>query len=89
MATMTLEQLEQYVVQLKPQEQLRLVARISERLSAIFMPKTTNTRPQRKKEVDRLLALCDEAAEMWDGPFDAVSDIHQMRQEREDELWQS
>jgi len=88
MATMSFEQLEQHVIQLKPQEQLRLVARISERLSAIFQPspKAINPMQEREEEVHRLLSLCDEAAEMWDGSFDAVEDIRQMRQEEENHL---
>ena len=88
MATMTFEQLEEYVVQLEPQEQLQLVARISERLSAIFLPtaKTISPMQERQEEVNRLLALCDEAAEMWEGSFDAVEDVRQMRQEKENNL---
>ena len=88
MATMTFEQLEEHVIQLKPQEQLQLVARISERLSAIFLPtpKTISPMQEREEEVNRLLTLCDEAAEMWVGSFDAVEDIRQMRQEEGNNL---
>jgi len=69
-----LEQLEHQVAQLPPQEQLELVARISERLST--MPTSTLTvvseeslRRQREREADELLALCNAAAEMWRGEF--------------------
>jgi hypothetical protein len=34
-------------------------------------------RRQRQKEADQLLALCDAAAEMWEG--DAAEEIRQMR----------
>lgn len=85
---MSFEQLEQHVIQLKPQEQLRLVARISQRLSAIFQPSPKPISPmqEREEEVKRLLSLCDEAAEMWEGSFNAVEDIRQMRQEEENYL---
>ena len=79
---MTLEQLEQQVTQLPPQEQLRLVARISERLSAIPLAVTVgeeSLRQQREIEADKLLALCDKAAEMWNGAFDAVAGVSWVR----------
>ena len=44
-------------------------------------------RQQREKEADELLALCDAAAEMWEGRFDAVQEIRQVRQERNEEIW--
>ena len=87
---MTLEQLEQQVTQLPPQEQLRLVARISERLSAIPLAVTVgeeSLRQQREIEADKLLALCDKAAEMWNGAFDAVAEISQARQKRDEQIW--
>jgi hypothetical protein len=37
----------------------------------------------RQREADKLLALCDAAAEIWDSAFDAADDIRQMRQERQ------
>ncbi|MDZ7362880.1 MAG: hypothetical protein ONB46_19485 [candidate division KSB1 bacterium] len=37
----------------------------------------------RRKEADKLIALCDAAAEMWEGAFDAADDIRQMRRERQ------
>lgn len=89
-----LEQLEQQVAQLPPQEQLKLVAHISERLST--MPPSMlaavdeeSLRRQREREADELLALCDAAAEMWRGEFDAAKEIRQMRQERDEQIWPS
>ena len=41
----------------------------------------------RQKEADELLALCDAAAEMWEGEFGAAEDIRQMRRERDEQIW--
>jgi len=35
----------------------------------------------REREAEELLALCDAAAEMWEGEFDAAEEIRQMRQD--------
>lgn len=89
---LTLEQLEQQVTQLPPQEQLKLVAHISERLSALplgTLPAAQGVllQAEREQEAERLLARCDEAAEMWEGDFDAAEEIRQMRRERDEQLW--
>ena len=91
---MTLEQLEQQVMRLSPQEQLKLVMHISERLSAMplgapMMRDEESLRRQREKEADELLALCDAAAEMWEGAFDAAEEIRLMRRDRDEEVWPS
>ena len=82
----TLEQLEKQIVQLTPREQLRLIACVSEQLSAIPLDRPAVVEEilpqQRKRAADELLALCDAAADMWEGEFDAVEEIHQIRQER-------
>jgi len=89
----TLEQLEQQVVQLSLQEQLRLVAYISQQLSAmpLIVPivMDEDLQRQREKEADELLALCDAAAEMWEGTFDAAEEIRHMRQNRDEQIWPS
>jgi hypothetical protein len=92
----TLEQVEQQAAQLPPHEQLKLVAHISERLSLAVQEATPTVvgneeslRQQRQREADELLALCDTAAGLWEGEFDAVEEIRQMRQERDDQVWQS
>jgi len=41
---------------------------------------------QQSSDADKLLALCDAAAEMWNGTFDAVQDIHQVRQQRDEQI---
>lgn len=78
-----LERLEYEVSRLSIQDQLRFVLRIIERLSTI--PLDTESRPI--EEADELLALCDAAAEMWNGTFDAASEIRQIRQQRDEQVW--
>ena len=89
-----LEQLERQVAQLPPQEQLKLMAHISERLSTmspsmLMVTDEESLQRQRERDADELLALCDAAAEMWRGEFDAVEEIRQMRQERDEKIWPS
>jgi hypothetical protein len=84
----TLEQIEQQVMQLSPQEQLKLVMHISERLSAMplvvpMMRDEESLRRQRGKEA------CDAAAEMWEGTFDAAEEIRLMRWDRDEQIWPS
>lgn len=78
----TLEQWEQQIIRLPVSDQLKLIARISERLS--ITPLNTGAR-----DADELLALCDAAADMWEGEFDAAQEIRQMRQERDEQIWPS
>ena len=90
----SLEQLEHQVDQLPPNEQLKLVTHITQRLSAVPFASQTEAdaeslRQQREKEVDELLTLCDTAAEMWKGKFDAVEEIRQMRRDRDEQIWPS
>jgi hypothetical protein len=91
----TLEELAQQTAQLPSHEQLKLVALISGRLSlaAQAMPATAgdeeSLRQQREREADELLALCDTAAELWEGEFDAAEEIRQMRRERDEQVWPS
>lgn len=90
---LTLQQLEQQIAQLPLHERLKLVARISEQLSTMpldrlavgeeFLPR------QREREADELLALCDAAAKMWEGKFDAAEEIQQMHQEKDEQIWSS
>lgn len=79
----TLERLEQELVRLPIRDQLRLIGRMIERLAVasleIEMPYTDN--------IDELLTMCDTAAEMWDGAFDAAHEIRQIRQQRDEQIW--
>ena len=70
------------------------IERMHQRLST--MPSSMLTvvgeeslRRQRERDADELLSLCDAAAEMWRGDFDAVEEIRQMRQERDEQIWPS
>jgi hypothetical protein len=85
------QQVEQQVVQLPVQAQLKLVVSIAERLSA--MPFTTpmakieeQIRQARLAEVDAWLAECDAVAESIEGEFDAAEDLRQIREERANQL---
>ena len=84
-AQMTLERLEQQVTRLPTRDQLKLIARISERLSITPL----DIEKQHAGDADELLALCDAAAEMWEGKFDAAQEIRQMRQKRDEQIWLS
>ena len=85
----TLKQVEQQVSQLPPQEQLKLIAHISEQLSTTpldIAATEEETLQQREREADELIALCDAAAEMWEGEFDADQEIRQIRQKRDEQI---
>jgi hypothetical protein len=43
-------------------------------------------REQRETEADKLLHLVDEVAQLWEGEFDVVEDVRQMRKMRDDQL---
>lgn len=87
-------ELEQQIAQLPIPEQLRLAAHICERLSnppQRTMPASNAEilRQQPQQGVDALLALCENAAAKWEGKFDSASDIQQLRQGRDDQVWLS
>jgi hypothetical protein len=85
----TLEELEEQVNLLSPQDQLKLVAYISERLSA--MPLTVQVlksdeaqaEQARLAKIDALLADLDKVAELWEGEFDSAADLRRIRDEDE------
>jgi len=83
---MTLEQVEQFAVQLPPPEQLKLVARLSGQLSG-FMHKIPSldmewAQPEREAMADALLAELDAIADCIEGAFDSAEDIRYIREER-------
>lgn len=90
---MTLEQVKELVAQLPPQDQLKLVAHIGERLSTFdrLMPETDDeaVRRERAARAEAILALCDAAAERFVGESDAAEDIRRMRDERIEQICQS
>jgi len=85
----TLQELEQQVAQLSPNEQLKLMAHIAEQLSSVPLDvpneEKDSLQQQHEREADEILALCDAVAEMWEGEFDAAEEIRQMRQERDEQ----
>lgn len=84
---MSLEELEQQIEQLSPQEQLNLVAKVCEQLSSIgvFAPLATREEARRQKEYDdeteRVISLMDEAAAMWKDTVDISAEIRELRDE--------
>jgi hypothetical protein len=89
--SVSFQQVEQQVVQLPLQAQLKLVVSIAERLSAmpLVAPMTKieeQARQARLAEVDAWLAECDAVAESIEGEFDAAEDLRQIRAERASRL---
>lgn len=86
--SLTFEELEQQVTQLPPQQQLRLLARISEKLSAFKLnlaPAKENEenrmQPEQSTKFEAWLAECDRIAELWEGTFDSAADLRRLRNE--------
>lgn len=89
MNTITLEQVEGMAAQLLPQEQLQLLARISERLSQLITTQETDAERQRREyaaKVDAFIAACDAVAEQIEGEFDSAADLRQIREERQERI---
>jgi hypothetical protein len=87
--TMTLEQVEQLAAQLPPQEQLKLVARLSERLTAVLpLPvavgseETERLHRERAREAAAILRECDRAAAAFTRKTDSTETIRRIREER-------
>jgi len=94
--SVTLEQVETLVVQLPPQDQLRLLAHISERLRTTLPTAPDTTRPHDDRGRDDRLhlakILCDEVDEVLDDAreeFDAAEDIQRLREERGSQVWRN
>lgn len=89
-STVTVDQIEELAAQLPPHEQLRLLARISERLShQSLAAQETDAERQRREyaaQVEAFLAACDEVAEQIEGEFDSAEDLRQIREERASRL---
>lgn len=76
----TIEQIEHLAVQLAPQEQLALVARICEKLSAIAL--SERSRHERIKLVGELLAEVEDLEDDSQGETDAAEITRRMRDAR-------
>ncbi len=86
----TLDQLEQSVMQLPPNEQLKLMARMSDNLTrlGLTVPPSAPEQVQREREAraDALLQELDTIAESIEGEFDSAEDIREIREERGNRL---
>jgi hypothetical protein len=80
----TLEQVERLAMQLSPQEQLRMVAHISQRLSELTVSETVegHERQDYARRVEAFLKMSDEMAAETIGEVDSAEDIRQIRDER-------
>ena len=94
--SVTLEQVETLVVQLPPQDQLRLLAHISERLSSTLLTapeaKSSHTETVQDDRLQLAKMLCDEVDDVIDdthGEFDAAEDIQRIREERVSHVWRN
>jgi hypothetical protein len=85
----TLEQVEQLAVQLPPQEQLKLLSRLSERLTEAISLHATNGRKERAREAAAILRACDRAAAAFIWRTDSVETVRRMRDERHRQICQS
>ena len=87
-STVNLEQLEELATQLPLAERLQLVAYICQQLSTALLaePAAESSEERRRQEqlakLEAWLAECDKVAELWEGEFDAATDVRRMRNER-------
>jgi leucyl aminopeptidase (aminopeptidase T) len=84
--TVSLEQVETLAAQLPPQEQLKLVARISERLTEVGSRPVTvskreaeRLRKERAREAAAILRECDRAAVAFTRQTDSAETIRRIR----------
>ena len=77
-------------MQLPPNEQLKLMAHMSDKLSrlGITVPRADAEQVQREREAmaDALLQELDTIAESIEGEFDSAKDIREIREERGNRL---
>jgi hypothetical protein len=88
-STVTYEEVETLAEQLPPREQLKLVEKISDRLSKqATQPQTTeeDQRQDHAARVELFLQMSDEKVAECNGKVDSASDIRQIREERASRL---
>jgi hypothetical protein len=80
----TLKQAEQLLVQLTPQEQIKLIACMSEWLSKMRLSEAVEDswRQNYATRVEAFLKMSDEMAAETIGEVDSAEDIRQIREER-------
>jgi hypothetical protein len=84
----TLEQAERLVAQLMPQEQIKLIACMSESLSKTRLSEAAEEswRQSYATRVEAFLKMSDEIATETIGEVDSAEDIRQIREERTSRL---
>lgn len=84
----TLDQVEQLVAQLTPRDQIKLIARISQRLSERRLPETNEERWQLDyaARVEVFLKMSNEMAAETVGKVESSDDIRQIREDRTSQL---
>lgn len=94
--TVSLESVKELASQLPPQEQIKLVAHISERLvEGISLPVTVSEKEEeqlhreRTREAAAILRECDRAAAAFTRKTDSAETIRRIREERHRQLCQS
>jgi hypothetical protein len=92
----TLEQVEQLATQLSPPEQLKLVRRLSERLTeTVSLPVTVSRKEAERLQKEKarkaaaILRECDRAAAAFTRTTDSAETIRRIRDERHRQLWRS
>jgi hypothetical protein len=84
-SAITVDQIEQLAVQLPLPEQMRIVARITQRLSEFLLSETEGEERNRKEyaqRVEAFLKMSDESAAETISAVDSAEDIRQLRDER-------
>ena len=79
---MTLGQVEQLAVQLPLQEQLKLLSRLSERLTETISLPVIVDKEERVRAAEAILRACDRAAAAFTRKTDSAETIRRMRDER-------
>lgn len=79
-----LEKIEQLAEQLSPKDQLRIITRISQRLSRIMLPETVDDQGHNDyaNQIKDFLRMSDEMAAESVCEVDSAEDIRQIREER-------
>ena len=81
--SITLDQVETMAEQLSPQNQLKLLARVSETLSRSLpeLPREADAQPERLRLAEALLAEVADVEDDSQGEFDAVETLRQVREQ--------
>lgn len=84
-SAITVDRIEQLAVQLPLQEQMRIVARLTQRLSELLFSETDGEERNRKEyaqRVEAFLKMSDESAAETISAVDSAEDIRQLSDER-------